>query len=284
MRLSGLIATASRQLADAGIETAELDAGLLFEHLTGLGRAHLILHGQDEVAASVVEPYRRLVEQRRQRKPLHYLTGTREFWSMPFTVTPAVLIPRPETEFVIEQALTLCQDSGPVAWALDLCTGSGVIAVVLATELKCRVMATDCSAGALAVAAENVAKLGVADRVRLLQGDLFEPLARSACFDLILSNPPYIVEAEIDRLAPEVRSEPRLALSGGADGLRLIARIAAEAADYLRPGGWLCLEIGADQGLSVPALFASWPSRWVDVRVVEDWAGRPRVLQARRTQ
>ena len=280
--LSGLIATAARQLAAAGVESAELDARLLYEHLTGLNRVHLVLHGQEAVDDAVIASYQRLIERRCQREPLHYLTGVREFWSMPFVVTPVVLIPRPETELLIEQVLLVCRDSGPVTTALDLCTGSGAIAVVLARELGCQVTAVDCSGTALAVAAENVARLGVAGLVELRQGDLFAPLAADECFDLIVSNPPYIVEEEIDRLAPEVRAEPRVALSGGDDGLRLIARIAVGAANRLRPGGWLCMEIGADQGRSAPALFAPFQDQWAEIRVVDDWAGRSRILQARR--
>ena len=285
MHISGLIAAAEQRLAEAGIEEAALDARLLFEHLTGLGRTHLVLHGDEEVAETVVADYRQLIERRSERVPLHHLTGTREFWSLAFTVSPAVLIPRPETEFLVECALAVCKGGAPIRQALDLCTGSGVIAVVLARELGCRVTAVDCSAEALAVAAGNVARHTVAGQVSLVQGDLFAPLAPTVPFDLIVSNPPYIVEQEIDRLEPEVAlAEPRLALSGGADGLRVIARIAADAAAYLRPGGWLCVEIGADQGRSAPALFTTPGFRWESVRILDDWAGRPRVLQTRRVQ
>ena len=285
MQISGLIVAATRQLAEAGIEEATLDARLLFEHLTGLGRTHLVLHGDEEVAEAIVADYQQLVERRCERVPLHHLTGTREFWSLTFAVSPAVLIPRPETEFLLECALAACKEEAPVCRALDLCTGSGVIAVVLAHELGCQVTAADCSAAALAVAADNVARHQVADRVSLVRGDLFDRLDPHAPFDLIVTNPPYIAEEEIDLLEPEVAcAEPRLALSGGSDGLRVIARIAIDAAAYLRPGGWLFVEIGADQGRSAPALFATSGTRWESVRVLDDWAGRPRVLQARRGQ
>lgn len=283
MHISSLIAEASRQLAAADIEEAELDARLLFEHLTGLGRTHQVLHGDEEVAEAMATRYRHLFERRCARIPLHHLTGTREFWSLAFAVSQAVLIPRPETEFLLECALAACKGGGPIRQALDLCTGSGVIAVVLARELGCRVTAVDCSTAALAVAADNVARHGVGELVSLVQGDLFAPLDPADPFDLIVSNPPYIVEDEIDHLEPEVaRAEPRLALSGGVDGLRVIARIAADAASNLCPGGWLCVEIGADQGRSAPALFATPGTCWESVRVLDDWAGRPRVLQARR--
>ena len=283
MHIDALIAAAARTLAEAGVDGADLDARLLFQHLTGMSRADLVLLAADPVADGVAAAYRQLIGRRARRVPLHYLTGTREFWSLDFAVSPAVLIPRPETEFLLERLLAVCRTEGPIDCALDLCTGSGVIAVVLARELGCAVTAVDISPPALAVARENVRRHGVADRVRLVCGDLFEPLADRLPFDLIASNPPYIADAQIDGLEPEVRCmEPRLALSGGPTGLQVIERLVAGAAHHLRPGGWLFIEIGADQGQAVTQLFPTGATPYDRVRVIDDWAGRPRVLQARR--
>jgi release factor glutamine methyltransferase len=283
MHLDALIRQAARTLAEAGIATADLDARLLYRHLTGLSASDLVLRFADPVNDRVAASYRRLIGRRARRVPLHYLTGTREFWSLDFFVSPAVLIPRPETEFVLEQALAVCRTDGPVQHALDLCTGSGVIAVVLARELGCFVTAVDLSPAALAVARENVRRHGVTDLVDPLCGDLFAPIGRGQTFDLIVSNPPYIADDQIDGLEPEVsRAEPRLALAGGTDGLAVIRRLAQGAADHLRPCGWLFIEIGADQKQSVQQLFQAHGAGYDRIRVIDDWSGRPRVLQARR--
>jgi len=281
MRIDTLLAEAARQLSRAGIAEAALDARLLLQHLTGLTRSQLVLRGQQSLDGSTVARFLALVEQRRQRIPLQHLTGLQEFWSLDFAVSPAVLIPRPETEFLLEQVVKTCAGTG-VSRALDLCTGSGVIAVVLAKELQCTVVAADISEAALRVAQVNFARHGMSESILPVCSDLFAALGRHQPFDLIVSNPPYIVEEEIDRLEPEVcRAEPRLALSGGPKGMGCIERIAVEAPAFLRPGGWLFLEIGADQGEAVAGLFGVTVPGYGEVRVIDDWAGRPRVLQAR---
>lgn len=283
MRIDELLAVATRQLEQAGVDNPSLDARLLFQHLSAMTRSELVLHGDRGVDSSVLDQYCQRVEQRGQRIPLQHLIGSQEFWSLDFIVSPAVLIPRPETEFLVEHALTTCAGNRIVR-ALDMCTGSGVIAVVLARELACSVTAVDLSEAALAVAADNVACHNVADRVDLVCSDLFAGLNPRRQYDLIVSNPPYVVDEEIEGLDPEVaRFEPRLALSGGASGLDCIARIVAAAESFLRPGGWLFLEIGADQKEAVRALLTAPERRYGDVAVLDDWAGRARVAQARYT-
>lgn len=201
---------------------------------------------------------------------------------MDFVVSPAVLIPRPETEFLLEQALAVCSLNGTISCALDMCTGSGVIAVVLARELRCRVTAVDISVAALEVAAKNISRHRAIDQIALVCSDLFAALNSNLKFDVIVSNPPYIADDLIRQLEPEVcRAEPRLALSGGLTGLRLIERIAVGAEEFLQPGGWIFLEIGADQKNAVTALFKDSKRRYDEVKVFDDWSGRPRVLQAR---
>jgi len=280
MNIDDLLAAAALQLTRAGIEDSDLDARLLFQHLTAMTRSQLVLHGRQSVDDRTIEQYRQLVVQRSQRIPLQYLTGSQEFWSLDFIVSPAVLIPRPETEFLLERVLAACPPGCGISSCLDLCTGSGVIAVVLAKELGCPVTAVDLSEAALAIAAINLNRHQVAGQVTLVCGDLFAALNKSRKFDLIVSNPPYIADDQIDQLEPEVRAaEPYLALSGGPTGLGMIERIATKAAGYLNPGGWIFLEIGADQKNAVETLFRAL--RYDEVRVIDDWAGRPRVLQAR---
>jgi release factor glutamine methyltransferase len=281
MRIDALLAEATRQLNTAGIAEGALDARLLLQHLTGLTRSQIVLHATRLLDPQTRARYLELINQRSRRIPLQYLTGSQEFWSLDFTVTPAVLIPRSETEYLLEQVLATCKETGVVT-ALDLCTGSGVIAVVLAKELKCNVVAADISEVALKVTRCNVGRHGVADLVQPLCSDFFSALDLHHPFDLIVSNPPYVAEEEIDALEPEVgRAEPRLALSGGPGGMHCINRIAQEARHHLRPGGWIFLEIGADQGGAADRLFRSTVPGYTEVQVLNDWAGQPRVLRAR---
>lgn len=277
-----LIATGTALLVNAGVPDAGLDARLLLQHLTGWSRSALILNGSQAVGQELAGRYHQLVSQRCRRVPLHYLTGSREFWSMEFLVTPDVLIPRPETEFLLESALAACPRS-PACRALDMCTGSGVIAVVLAKELDCLVDAVDISPAALRIAALNIAGHKVEGLVRLVASDLFTALVPEPSYDLIISNPPYIADEQLEHLEPEVaRAEPRLALSGGASGLDLIERIVSAAGWYLKPQGFLFVEIGADQEAGVTGLLtAPQYCCYDEFSVLKDWSGRPRVLKAR---
>lgn len=278
MRLDDLLALAARHLQAAGIEDAALEARLLYEHCSGLSRTALLLHGDDAVDETTKATFLALVAQRAQRQPLQYLTGSQGFWSFELQVSPAVLIPRPETEFLLEQALAACS-SRRIDLALDLCTGSGAIALVLAKELGCRVVASDLSEAALQVARHNARRYGFEEQIACVRSDLFAGL--QASFDVIVTNPPYIVEGEIDALQPEVaRAEPRLALSGGKDGLDCIRRIIAAAPAYLRPGGWLFMEIGADQHTAVRALLHGAGRAYEQIDILLDYAGRPRVACA----
>lgn len=282
MKIKDLLAQAALQLEKAGVDDASIDARLLFQHLAKMTRAQLILHEDQIVDPQLGDRFKRLVDRRSRRIPLQYLTGFQEFWSLDFIVSPSVLIPRPETEFLLEQVLATCAASGRVNKALDMCTGSGIIAVVLEKELACPVVAVDISEPALAVAAENLRRHHASDRVLLVCSDLFTAIAPNQKFDLIVSNPPYIVDDQLDALEPEVKdAEPRLALSGGVTGLRIIEQLASTAEHFLRPGGWIFLEIGADQKDDVIALFTALERAYDDVEVLDDLAGRPRVLQAR---
>jgi release factor glutamine methyltransferase len=269
-------------LAAAGVAEPARDATVLLALATGASRERLHAHPESPVDAGARARYRDLVARRADRVPLQHLTGTQEFWSLPFRVTPAVLIPRPETEHLIEALLRLPLPEAPVV--VDLGTGSGCLAVV-ATRLlpAARVVATDISTEALAVARDNAARHGLAERIRFLEGDLFDALGDSGvegAVDLLITNPPYVPAADLDGLAPEVRDhEPRQALTPGPDGLALHRRIAAGAAEVLAPGGRLLAEIGAGQEAGARDLYAA---AGLTVEAVHpDLAGIPRVVQAR---
>lgn len=286
MQFVQLYEDTARVLRQAGIDDARVDAFLLLEFCFGLTRSQLFLDGAKEVPVRDLERFRTVLERRLSREPLHYITGVREFWSLDFIVSPAVLVPRPETEFVIDTVVATVKKhgyhQGPV---LDMCTGSGVIAVVLARELHAdNVVAVDISVESLLVATRNIHKFGLENIVFLICSDLFTALQQNEQYEVIVANPPYIAEGDITGLQPEVREwEPHLALTGGAEGLDVIEKIAAQAYRYLSPGGWLFVEIGSDQAQKVHTLFADHTSKEYDqVVVLSDWSGRPRLLQAKR--
>ena len=279
--LGALLAETAVSFEHAGIGSADLEARLLAQHVFGLNRAALILHETEEVTEEARARLAALASRRLDREPLAYILGEQDFWGRPFFVSPAVLIPRPETEVLLELALNSAEN---VQTALDLGTGSGILAVSLALELGCAVTAVDISEVALNVAARNAARHGVAERIRLVQGDFFTPLPEKSRFDLLVSNPPYVSESEMTELATEVRRfEPHLALNGGADGLDCLRILARNACRFLRPEARLFLEIGAGQAKAAQQLFAALPSCYADVEVFPDLAGHPRVLTARCT-
>lgn len=268
------------RLAAAGILAAELEARLLLEQATGMDRASLLAHAREPVRSDAAARYERLLSERERRVPLAYLSGEREFWSLRLKVDPRVLIPRPETETLVEEALGRLAPGARVA---DIGTGSGAIVIALARELgRGDFCGTDLSTDALDVARENAAAHGVADRVRFFHGDLLEPLrSRTAPLDALVSNPPYIPSSQLPDLQPEVRDhEPRAALDGGADGLRLIRALIGGAPGLLRPGGWLLLEVGAGQAGAVTALLEDHAA-FEAVSCRRDLAGIERVVAAR---
>jgi release factor glutamine methyltransferase len=264
-----------------GIETPRLDAECLLSHALGTDRLGLYLDFEKPVSLAEREAFRGLVRRRAdERMPVAQLLGRREFWSLELEVTPDVLVPRPETETLVQVALDAAASLRPELDVLDLGTGSGAIAVALARELPAaRVTATDVSAEALAVAGRNAGAHGVADRIRLVRGDALAAVAGER-FDLIVSNPPYVAERDADALAPELRHEPRTALFAGPDGTDLLRRIAAGLPEALAPGGFAAVEVGAGQAPEV--------SRWMREAGLErvnehrDAGGRPRVVSAAR--
>ncbi|MEE4312859.1 MAG: peptide chain release factor N(5)-glutamine methyltransferase [Desulfofustis sp.] len=280
-----LLPQAAAALAAVGIDEARLEAELLLGFCLGIGRTELYLAARETVDDQRQRHFSALLRRRLNREPLAYITGEKEFWSLPFFVTPAVLIPRPETEFLLEMALARRNFACRSGQWLDLCCGSGVIGVVLAREARRVVTAVDISAAALAVARVNCRRHGVLDRVALVQGDLVTCLRQRRLFSLIVANPPYIRRDDVDhRLEPEVaRFEPRLALDGGASGMEVITAIASALPDLLAPGGDCFMEIGEEQGNAVRTLFArARPTiGYRFVEILKDYAGRDRVVHIR---
>jgi release factor glutamine methyltransferase len=271
---------ATARLTTAGCDTPRLDAEVLLAHVVGQGRAWLYAHPEHIPSPAQLNVYHTLLERRAGREPVAYLTGSKEFYGLEFLVTPDVLIPRPETERLVEIALEWLATGSPEGLVVDAGTGSGAIAVTLAVHVaRAHMLATDTSPAALAVARRNAARHGVAARVHCVQADLLAPLAGE--LRLIVANPPYLSRAELDAAAPEVaRYEPRSALDGGPDGLAILDRLLAMASFRLSPGGALLVEIGADQGERAWTLARSYfPA--ASVQVARDYAGRDRVLLVR---
>lgn len=285
------------KLKRAGIEEAALDARLLLEYVCGTDRSYLLAHEEEPVPEEKHRAYEAMIKRRAERIPLQQLTGVQYFMGLEFLVNEHVLIPRQDTEILVEEALKHLHDGMRV---LDLCTGSGCILISLLRYTNgCRGMGVDISKEALSIAGRNAEKLlGVAGcpdvdaeklpdatdcsasdegtaQVQFLESDLFEKVEGS--FDMIVSNPPYIPSSTVETLMPEVRDhEPRLALDGSADGLAFYRRITAECERYLEKGGMLFFEIGCDQGSAVSSLMEQ--AGFLDVQVIKDYAGLDRVV------
>lgn len=273
------------QLQQAGVESAEREAVWILE--AALERTHLQLRLDGDHPVPLVERQRAedLLRRRAAREPLQYLLGSQEFCGRPFTVTPAVLIPRPETELLVEEtARRLATTPRPLI--ADVGTGSGCIAVSLALNLpQVEIYGIDCSPAALQVAHENLMRHGVAGRVTLMEGDLLEPLETVPAqgrLTAVLSNPPYIPEDKLDRLQPEVgRFEPRLALAGGPDGLAIHRRLISGALRYLAPGGILAMEVGAGSAPACADLVRA-QGGYRAIRTIRDQQGIERIVWAER--
>jgi release factor glutamine methyltransferase len=240
-------------LKNKGVDVPRLSAELLLSHVLGLKRIELYTHFNKVVEQESLSQLRALVKRAGEHEPIAYLTGRREFYSLDFEITRDCLIPRPETELLVERAVEFLQNRDGNKYVCDLCTGCGCVAIAIARNLaNCRVVATDISDAALAVAERNINRHGLSGRIELLRGDLFEPIIPGlgpAKFDLIVCNPPYVSEPEFKKLAKNVRDfEPKVALAAGADGLDIIKRVIESAREFLKPAAALMLEIGNEQG------------------------------------
>ncbi len=275
-----VLAWTSQHFQKHGIDSPRLTAEVLLSHALSTTRVRLYTDLDRPLDERERATFRKLIERRVFGEPTAYLTGEREFYGRPFRVDDRVLVPRPETELLVEAVLRELPKDAP-SRALDVCTGSGCIAVTIAAERPlASVWAIDVSEGACAVARENAERHGVAGRVTVRQGDLFQPLPPDARFDVVMSNPPYVASEEIGRLSREVQREPLAALDGGPDGLDVVRRLVAGAQAHLRAGGLLALEIGEGQGGAARELLQA--GGWADVRIEKDLARLDRLAFGRR--
>ncbi len=275
LRIDKALADATRRLGDIS-DSPRLDAELLLARAIDTTRSYLFAHPEDTLDALAAERFEEALARRADGEPMAYITGTKEFWSLELLVTPATLVPRPETELLVDLALREIPRSAACS-VLDLGTGSGAIALAIARERPLsNVTATDISEEALAVAAQNARQLGLPN-VEFVRGDWGEPVAGRK-FELVVSNPPYVESG--DPVLDSLRREPRSALIAGSDGLDAIRRLAAECGPLLVDGGMMLLEHGAGQQDAVAELLKQ--HGWTDIRCHRDFAGLPRVTAARR--
>jgi release factor glutamine methyltransferase len=275
-----LLSWTADYLKRRGSESPRLDAEVMLAHALNCQRVELYTHFNDEVALPARKGFRELVLKRAEGSPVAYLVGRKEFFSLTFAVSPDVLIPRPESEFVVIEYLAVTRDLESPR-CVDVGTGSGCLAIASAHQQpQARFIAIDISERALAVAKANAAQLGVADRIDFRLGDRLEPLLGEDPFDAIVANPPYIATEQIELLEAGVKDhEPRLALDGGPGGLAMVSRLIEEAPAHLKPGGYLILEIGSAQETPVRALIESQPGLTL-APTIFDHANHPRVIRA----
>lgn len=275
--IGSIIKWTEQYFQDKGVDSPRLDAEVLLSHVLQKERIYLYIHFDEPLEAAELAAFREMVKKRVQRIPVAYIVGAREFMGLRFAVSPAVLIPRPDTEILVEAVIERLKDKSQIKF-VDIGTGSGAIVLSLLhyLPLACAV-AVDISQDALAVATENAETLLVKDRVDFYQGDIYEPLAAEE-FDAIVSNPPYIPNADIAELEPEVKEfEPYGALAGGLDGLDFYRRLIADGSDRLKDGGFMAFEVGINQAQAVAALAESMPI-FEKTEILKDYAGIERVV------
>lgn len=281
--LDRLLRQGADRLAAAGIEDGWREAAMLLAHVLGRDRAWLIGHGDEPAMPAQAAAFQALLQRRRDGEPMAYVLGECGFWSLSLKVTPAVLVPRPETELLVEQTLACLSERRPsAAWRVaDLGTGSGAIALALASERQhWQLVATDASATALAIAEDNARTLGLDARVQFRHGSWYQALVGQPPFDALVSNPPYIETGDPHLGDPALRHEPPSALVSGSDGLADIRQLVAGAGPHLRPGGWLLLEHGWNQAGTVRELLHR--HRFTDIASRQDLGGQPRISYGRR--
>lgn len=281
--LGKLLDWTTKYLTDKGSEFPRLDAEVLLAHAVGCQRIQLYTRYEEDAPEQVRTSFKESIRKRVEGCPVAYLVGKKEFYSLEFQVSPAVLIPRPDTEILVIECLRLAKGLTEPR-ILDVGTGSGAIAVAVAKNLpKAKVWAVDISKDALELAQGNAKKHGVANRIQLLHSDLLAALPADASFDLILSNPPYIPTDALPMLPPGVRDfEPRLALDGGPGGYRVISKLIDQARAHLAPGGHMLIEIGVAQEQPVREIIAKYAEAFTPPATIHDYAGHARVLRTQR--
>jgi release factor glutamine methyltransferase len=280
VQLKQALVSAVERLESADVGSPRLNAETLLMFVLGVNRAYLYAHPERELTSEERAGYDDVIAQRSTGMPSQYITGHQEFWGLDFVVSPAVLIPRPETEHLVETVLELAPGVAAPR-IVDVGTGSGCIALALANELKtAEVFGVDLSDDALEVARANAARLQLDGRVKFLHSNVLEALAGVRDFDFVVSNPPYVGKNEADKVQRSVfEFEPRMAVFSGESGLDVIGPLIEQAHEALKPGGWLAMEIGYSMRDTVLELLI--PTMWEDVRVVPDLQGIPRVVAAR---
>ena len=287
--IKDLLAVTSDYLKKKDIDNPRLCAEILLAHQLNTTRIKLYLDFDRPLNEKDINEYRALIQRRLKREPVQYITGVQEFWSLEFNLNPLVLIPRPETEILVEQIITIIKDKKAAGETgnlsvLDIGTGSGAIAVSIASELPdADIWATDVSAEALEVAKANACKHGVENRINFVEGDLFSAIKDTTqLFDVIVSNPPYIPREDYDSLPPEVgQYEPRTALDGGEGGLFFIRRLILEAKDFLKPGGRLLIEMAPFQTARAMDL-AAQTGVYEEQKIIKDYSHKDRVVMAKK--
>ncbi len=284
MPIRQLLLEAIKYLEDNQIDTAETDAIILLCELTGNSRIQLYLSDDTSLPENKLTQYWQLLKRRASHEPVAYILGKKAFMDWEFMVNPDVLIPRPETEILVEEVIKIGKklDFSPVV--VDIGTGSGAIAISLALTLNLKVYATDASVSALETAKINAAKLGVVDKITFGYGNLFEPLEKlniQKIVDVVVSNPPYVATSQWEELPLDVRFEPKVALDGGEEGLAFYDKIIVGSLDYLREGGYLALEVGYNQAQIIKDTI--WQTKeFKKIKIIKDYQGIERVLLARR--
>ena len=282
MTVHDIINEATNDFEAVGIPSARLDAEVLLSFSLGCDHLEFYKNPDMTISETKLSAFRNLIFRRSQWEPVAYITGRKEFWTFVLEVNSSVLIPRPDTEIIVEEALNLCRkmDSSEIK-ILDIGTGSGAIAIALASEITgAKVVATDISSPALNLAQKNAAALGLKEKIDFRQGDLFEPL--DDIFDIIVCNPPYIAADEYEKLPAGIKDyEPREALLAGKSGLEFYEKLIYQAAGFLKKNGWLLLEIGAKQEAGVRGIMEA-DGFYDSIEMRRDYAGLPRVMKARR--
>ena len=286
--IKDLLETTTEYLKKKDIDSPRLSAEILLAHQLKIKRVNLYLNFDQPLNDDEIAGYRSLIRRRLNREPIQYITGIQEFWSMAFKVGPQVLIPRPESELLVEQALSLYKErrlpGTHIPRILDLGTGCGAIAISIAREIEeAFILASDISKEAVHLAMLNSRKHGVGGRIQFIVGDLFEPFVyQNLTFDIILSNPPYIASEDFDSLSPEVRDhEPRLALNGHVQGMFFIERVIMKGADYLHPGGWILVEMDPAQTTKALKLIEE-SGHYGEKKCIKDYSHHDRVVMAQK--
>ncbi|MEW6096573.1 MAG: peptide chain release factor N(5)-glutamine methyltransferase [bacterium] len=281
MQIRQVLHQATKFLADNHIDTAKTDAEVLLSDLLGTNRVELYLNDKISLNKNRLALYWKLLDRRASHEPVAYISGKKEFMDWEFIVSPDVLIPRPETEILVEEIINIGKkmlNFSPII--VDIGTGSGVIAISLALALNAKVYAIDISTPALEVAKLNAAKLGVEDRITFLKGNLLFPLKRfniNKKVDFIVSNPPYVATSQFKSLPLDVRFEPKIALDGGKEGLNFYDKIINGSLDYLKEGGYLVLEVGYDMAEIIKDKIIQ-TKKFEDVKIIKDYHGTKRII------